>query len=304
MGLFDRFKKQPQKTIEPLFGETIGSFSDNNPTDNESQEMRAIYSLCKFVGSVMMFTGTRPNEANAMPNFFQFCYTIQSIFPELVMGYCERTGISIYDLYVSPRFESYLDLNVDLNSYLSNCGVIAYQEEYERFGRELTFPDGKMALNLNLPVQFQTMIDTSKMAFVQSLLLFKEVSQTMNTNLAHWLRRYLLPTLLSSSLLLQVNLFHITNQKGLIFIPQSDLDGKTEVNLSFLDPISPNKRLMTYPTILNLMFIENENGNVATGRTNLGGQEGIIMAPTQEAADAIDKVVDNYLLGIVMSPRS
>lgn len=294
MGLFDRFENRDKKVTRPVSEEAINSGIDNNPADNEPQAIRTVYALSKFVGSVMMFTGTR--EQAAMPNFFQFCYAIQSFVPQLIMKLCDMEELRVSDLYLSSRFKDYVDPAHDLDTYLSNCGIIAYEEEFERAGREITFPGGKLNISINLPVQFQTMIETSKMAVVQSLLFYRETPDEYQKD---WLKNNLISPILAVCLLLQVNTIHIQNQRAVMFIPQSQLNGRIETSLSFIDHISPNKKLMVYPTILNIMFIANDSGNVALGKTNLGGQEGVIVSTGgEDGASAIDTVVDNYLAGL------
>ena len=291
MGLFDRFrnnKKQEQAVRQSLgqggYEASASSHQNNNPSDNESQAMRTIYALSKFCGSVMLFTGTR--EEAAMPNFFQFCYRIQSSYRWTIMLLCNKEGETPSGLYISPRFKDYMDCDGgDLNTYLSNCGVIAYQEEYERCGGQVSFSDGKMEISLNLEVQFQTMIDTAKMAFVQALLLYRE---TQDSVFRDWIKNDVLSDLLFVNLMLQMNITHIFNQKTLMFISRSLLEGEMGINLDFIDPISPNQRLMTYPMILNcLMFIPNEDGAVATGAANVCGQQGVILQADDEGAEAI-----------------
>ena len=128
MGLFDRFrnnKKQEQAVRQSLgqggYEASASSHQNNNPSDNESQAMRTIYALSKFCGSVMLFTGTR--EEAAMPNFFQFCYHIQSSYRWTIMLLCNKEGETPSGLYISPRFKDYMDCDGgDLNTYLwSHC---------------------------------------------------------------------------------------------------------------------------------------------------------------------------------------
>lgn len=299
MGLFDRFrnnKKQEQTARQPLGqggpAAPASSHQNNNPSDNESQAMRTIYALSKFCGSVMLFTGTR--EEAAMPNFFQSCYHIQSNYSQIIMTLCDKEGESPSGLYISPRFKDYMDCDDgDLNTYLSNCGVAAYQEEYERCVGQISFPDGKMEVLLNLEVQFQTMIDSAKMAFVQALLLYKE---TQDSGLRDWIKSDILSDLLFVNLMLQMNITHIFNQNTLMFISRFFLEGEMGINLDFIDSISPNQRLTTYPMILNcLMFIPNEDGMVATGVVNVGGQQGVILQADDEGAEAISTLVDNIM---------
>lgn len=103
-----------------------------------------------------------------------------------------------------------------------------------------------------------------------------------------WIKNDVLSDLLFVNLMLQMNITHIFNQKTLMFISRSLLEGEMGINLDFIDPISPNQRLMTYPMILNcLMFIPNEDGAVATGAANVCGQQGVILQADDEGAEAI-----------------
>lgn len=299
MRLFDRGKKNKRQEQAPWISSTKGdgrtpgvAVLDKNPSDNETQAIRTVYALAKFCGSVMAFTGIR--EESAMPNFFQFCYTIQSIYPQLIIALCDKEGLAPSELYTSTRFKEYLTPDYgNLNAYLSNCGDIAYQEEFERIRGKIYFQGDKMAISYNLEIQFQTMIETSKMAFVQTLLLYKE---TQDLNLKDWIKEDVLSNILCVSLALQMNIAHIHDQNAVAFIADSVLNGETGVNLNFIDPISPNKCLMSYPAVLNcFMYISNENGTVVTGETNIGGMRGIIVDTGGEGIRAIDIIVDSTM---------
>lgn len=299
MGLFDRFKKGKKRERTPWLsstredGKAPESFvQDKNPSDNESQTIRTVYALAKFCGSVMAFTGVR--EEAAMPNFFQFCYSIQSIYPQLIITLCNKEGVTPSELYTSTRFKEYLNPDHgNLNTYLSNCGDIAYQEEFERVRGQISFQSDKMTISYNLEIQFQTMIETSKMAFVQTLLLYKE---TQDPNLKGWIKEDVLSNILRASLALQMNIARIHNQSTVAFVADSILNGEAGINLNFIDPISPNNCLVTYPMVLNcFMYIPNEDGAVVTGKTTIGSMQGIIVDTGGGGIKAIETIVDNTM---------
>ena len=103
--------------------------------------------------------------------------------------------------------------------------------------------------------------------------------------------------------LLQANLMHMRHTNSVVFIPDERLDPDNESNrtsLRYYDRlITDSTRIISIPEALTLIFIENENGRTATGRTTMGGMRGTLYRTDDpETQEYLDGVAFCFVKGI------
>lgn len=281
----------------------LGSIKDN-PTENEPQAVRTIYALSKLLGSFRLLTDVSVSYFRNKPSLYSFCNTMQDILTNQIESLCKDWNVDINSLYLSPKFNDYLNPGTDFDTYITNCGLTAYLEECTRIAWWLStshhFKDGELDLTFDIGIQIQTILDTSKMAVVQALLLYKETLKTNDAFKIKLVKDMQVNNLLLTCIQAQVLFFLVMHQNGFFFIPHYRLKGEIRTDIGSIEPISPNERLVECPDYLFITLDANRNNDMfSSSNTYYGKERGLLCAINGEVTlRAINTLVENIMANL------
>lgn len=299
MGLFSHFRNKDNKNHVPMASPSSPSANMTLATSIE----RCIYANAKFIGAVAMYVHTRSQEGSH-PNFIMFLNQILEILPENLHRLL-TTDAGREATFLRP--EEYRDFfgegsERDWSQYISDCGVVAYVQELYKQGETIRKKHGQNQIPVNIPTQLDSLKSSSQMAIAQCLSLLKAAQKQNDSSIKSILlddSSYLF-ALVYFYLGLQVNLFHMLYQNGVVFIPDHLLNGPIEISLNFVETgINPDAPVVAFPfPLASIMYIPNEDNNVALGHFPLAGIEGVIVRTDQSCEEYIETLADNFVAGL------
>lgn len=316
MGFFKRFARKKNDEEQWLATASIGNVNSvpcvepNNRSSSSELTLgevvdRCMYANAKYLGSIAMVIQTREKEGR--PNFINLLKDgLGVLAPSLsrfrmiyVMGQNGWIIPEEYRVFFEPGSRTNWSL------YIDGCGNVAYAQELKRQGRRLPKRHGVPQLPINWPSQLATLKSTSEMAIAQCLALLKAADK----NGEEYFKTIMLDdepylfALILFYLMIQINVFQMQYQNGVVFIPNDLLEKPLDIPLKFYEiDVDPDAPCATIPMQLDsLMFIPNEsNGDyeVALGQQTIAGREGVVLKTDQSIASYLDLIADNFIEGV------
>lgn len=284
-----------------------GSISCSSPSDLTLANVvgRCMYANAKYLGSIAMVIETREREGR--PAFIGLLKDALDILaPSLYR--LQMIDVGRREAWIMPEeyrvfFNS--ESCFDWSAYINDCGNVAYAQELKRQGRKLPKRRGVPQLPINWPSQLSTLKLTSDMAIAQCLALIKAADEAGETSVKEIMLDdppYLFALVLLR-LMMQVSMFQMQCQNGVVFIPNDLLEKPLDIALQFYEiDVNPDAPCATIPMQLDsLLYIPNELGGdyeVVLGEQTVAGKQGVIVKADQDIASYLDTIADNFIEGL------
>lgn len=306
MGFFSRFtsknKNEQDSTNE------WHSTAANDASLQATSPVKKQYSLTehveqcfhynsKCIGAAMVTSIAKSRKGN-MPGFCSYLNEmVQILAPSLSRIMTTRSGYGA-SWMVPNDFTSICQRqpSLEFSQYVADMG------EYSL--RQATGGSSQSDHSIQAAVTKRT----AEMAIAECLSLLKAAEEENARDLVSIMLddpSYLL-ALSIYYLILQANLIQIEHPNAVIFIPDSSLDPNSESSKtllrSFNYDVNDPSPIVPVPPILTFMWMENSDGNIATGHHKMGGTDGIpgvfLRVGTQEMSRYLEKVADNFVKGV------
>ncbi|MEG2267545.1 MAG: hypothetical protein RSC68_24860 [Acinetobacter sp.] len=306
MELFSRFKNEghDSQTSATVSSVNVSSIRVTTPSDltlTDSVE-RCIYANAKYIGSVALVVRTRSHEG--LPDFIGFLNRILEVLPQSLYRF-QMTDAGRNVIWLQPEEYSEFFRNGssrNWSTYVEDCGTVAYVQEMKGQGRDLPRQGGLPHLPINWPSQFAVLESSSEMAITQCLTLLKAAQEKGDSSIKMTMLdnpSYLL-NLVLFYLVMQMNMFHMHHQNGVMFISNDLLEKPIQTSFQFFETdVNPDAPVAMIPQALaSLIYIPNEDGTVALGWQTLAGRQGIIARTNWSAVGYLKKIADNFNEGL------
>lgn len=180
----------------------------------------------------------------------------------------------------------------DFRTFVDDVPSTDFYKYVEQMGK-YTINMATQEVCLNLPVLLSVLLRASQMGIAEALSLAKAAMEEGADHVSSYVlgKCSLLEGLATNDLMLKINVNHAAHENAIVFVPDDYVDKSPNSNVFHLryfdydlNDSSPN-----VPSLmkLNLPFIENNDGTVATGHFPLMGQEGTLYRTDDPSLEAV-----------------